>query len=1044
MIPLSVVFSICFICCFTKPCASQDLIQSELFPVSQSAKQEALTHLIQLNQQLTLSHFSVTERENNLRINQYAYAIIKALSDTIEDHATYFPIFLHLAYKLANSFQQNDRPADGEIVLNLALQAIERKFPKISDGTPPEVCETLRRLNPQLPALYAALLHYSGKTWFYKKFFLSIDEDASLDTARNLIRRSLELRTIIDSDTGCQDLPDSGNERHCCSHTLLFTRTLGYCYLEKGDFIAAQICYEHLFSKADPFEKMMAALKLVNIYSQLGKQEWDSTASQERYRQAYEKAIYVENYLKTHHFDFSGLPLACLALAEFYLDKSTLFYCPEKAEEIFGYVAKNNHRFPQMRMTKMQKKLADLYQQRSKELSQTSEQAEKKLKEAYFAGETSRLLNPDSKKRVEGISTLAAFYCRNKLFLQATLLLGNALANSEKLDTETCEKLWHQLYMTEREFTAVSAGREIAFPSYKGAMLRYKQALHDARQRFKQALTIDSCWKAHLELAHDLEAMFQGMFKEILALLPSESAGSEPFAIVAIGSLAHGTPSPYSDLEFVLVHNVSVSPEELESFSRLSTLFLLRLFALGETPFQRYWEVPPAMDMTGLEANLGIRPDRGGTISHSFGSAFKMVGTPSQLISACSSHSALFLEFSNGRLLFGSPELVRELHEKGCEKILNRPGQNKELFWYDYFNHTVPLIKVNVKGERCFSPKHCFTRGITLMLRHLALNQGIIESNPHTILQQLSVNGTLTQASMEHIDLLLRRLYTMQSLHYFECGSQTAEIALQAENFQLFLEIVEQFQKAINVILEAMQMPPHLNVKNMRSLTLCRGGYLNDFAMEDWESRGNIALMQADSRLAYAYYMKGLEENPSNTCLHFKLAEAALQDNDFDKFRDHMVQLDKELAEKSSDKMRNDVITLKVNYLKMVAARKEGNWEEVKSIRAYLEKNDAARTPILKKASLTHAFIELEIGRLERHLGHPELAIQHMERAKDLIAYKYGPLHIALLSIYEELIQSIDKDDFPKRDYYHRMIKQIGKLFPDISWFGVMDCHSLN
>ena len=64
----------------------------------------------------------------------------------------------------------------------------------------------------------------------------------------------------------------------------------------------------------------------------------------------------------------------------------------------------------------------------------------------------------------------------------------------------------------------------------------------------------------------------------------------------------------------------------------MSTLFLLKLIALGETSVHwHHWPMPVFLDMKELEAKNGLRADSGGMISSSFGGSYQLCGTISDL-----------------------------------------------------------------------------------------------------------------------------------------------------------------------------------------------------------------------------------------------------------------------------------------------------------------------------------------------------------------------------------------------------------------------------
>lgn len=91
----------------------------------QNCDRERLTDLCE---KLSLSHFSEEERISNIELHKQAYTVILSAFEDIEPHTDTLLPLLHLTYKLVNSFQQSNRGAEGEIVLRLAYQTLEKCF----------------------------------------------------------------------------------------------------------------------------------------------------------------------------------------------------------------------------------------------------------------------------------------------------------------------------------------------------------------------------------------------------------------------------------------------------------------------------------------------------------------------------------------------------------------------------------------------------------------------------------------------------------------------------------------------------------------------------------------------------------------------------------------------------------------------------------------------------------------------------------------------------------------------------------------------------
>lgn len=1004
-------------------------------------------------EKLSLSHFDQHERAANIQLHDEAFAVIQATFGDIKECTNTLLLFLHLSYKLANSFQQNSRGAEGEIVLSLASQALEKCFSNIHTTQSSQACKILHNVHPLLPSLYSAVLHYQSKSYFYRKSLSPLEDEKMLQQAEISLNRSLEIRKWIDQNLErCMEPLDSGGDPYYCSHTTLFFRTQGYIYIEKGDFDAARELYEKILETIDDkFEQILASLQLVKIYAKLAHQEWETEKIYLYYLMAYQQVQRAEFFLSTNNF--SGYPSACLILAEFYSDKQNPYYNIIEAKNLLEKVIYNQRTFSQDRTIATRKKLAEIYEELAHLLKDQVEQFEEETKENYFARKTF-LLSPFS-SRIENVIGLASLYRRQKQFLQAALLISNALFQNnhpDQLTSQYSEKLWHQLYLVEKEFTDSLTSihlrnpDSLTFSNYKASILRHKHALKEAREHFKQKLTLETCWETHQQLTKNFRQIYKKMFNEALS---SFNPPPVPFAILGLGSLAREIPSPYSDLEFALVYSEEISNTERVYFDELSTSFLLKLIALGETPVHLFkWNPPFSLDTSRLEVMEGLRPDAGGSISHSFGQSINLKGTISELLQKAHVNIILQQEYSRAFLIFGSAQLFQSLQQQAQKVLLEATDETKiHFFWKDKILHTPPIIKINDQGQRCYSLKHSFLRGLIFFLYNLAWHHSILEKNPQATLEALENCGNIGAAQKEKIGQLIKKLLYQRSCHYLEQKGQIEDRIILDHEWDDFLDLIKTFNQVINLLTNKWSTENHQfdtqmqTDKNLiRVQFLHRAGYLQ-LAEKDLsqqlqsstslyelvELQGDNAFIQSKTNLAYARYQQALQLNPSNNLLHFKLTESALRLNLLVNAKTHLRELENELY----DKKINDVIQLKIEYFKIIIARLEKEWKLVNTL---LQAYENKMMSMSQKGNLIHALFEVEKGRFQNHLNNKLKAKEHFELAKQLIIRRYGPLHPSILPIYEELVKSLEPNEIAKHRLYHHNISRIEKLFPNFDW----------
>ncbi len=1025
------LFHVIFLCiCIFSSLTLKAEETSSKFP-SIALKNQSLAILHDLNKAITLSNFLAEEREQNLQYSQKALDTLKFLSDKIDISSEHFPDYLQLTYKLANCLQQNDRPAEAEIILELALKQIQSKLPQAHNIPATDLCAALSSFHPRLPSLYAALLHYQAKSYFYQKN-TPLKKGCGEEEEYQL-KQALDIRSIIDNNPKTYEEPaDSGQEGFYCSHTIVFLRTLGYFYNEKGNIASSRTIYEQLFSQEDPFEKMLAALQLISVFSHLACQECNLEKTHLYYELAHDKALFVENYIETH--SYSGLPNACIGLSNFYANLSNPFYDIIKAKEFLEKSVFNQRSFSLERTLTAEKRLSAVYQKIAKTLEKDHEKKTQDLQESYFSSKTSSLQKSEE-VRIAAIIKTASLYRVQKKFLEATLLLSNVLPSIHE-NLELKEEIWTELFLVEKEFlktldnSHVRLEAELTFSSYKNSINRYKKSLQEARNRFKKTVNVETSLASHHLLSADFTLTCTSIFKEILFFMQPPPSS---FAFMGAGSLARGILSPYSDLEFILVHEAK-SPIQRQYFNKLSTFFLLRLLAIGETPVSSFISESSLLDMAGFTSIEGFMPDQGGLISHSFGKGRDMSGSPKILVSAEES-LILLMELRNSTLLFGSEKLAEELKMEAQKKLRAIPKEKHESILLNDVKAFSPLaIKVNEQGKICYSIKHMFFRGITTILSSLACHHSIVESRPERILSKLADLDVISEETRISITALYQEILFLRSFHYLASGSHLDELVLTQDEWSVFFDLECRYTKALDELLKNLpykKKPTNPTLKFLQAM--CSVGLVQevksvlpsllDNSIE--ELLGDIATVQQNPQKALSHYLTALQNNPDSVFLLLKCSESLISSGNIDSAEFYLTQA-KELIPTSENPK---LAMISVKYLQAVSVRKQNKWEVLESL---LHECLIDKDPFLKEESLIEALWKREYGLLEQYKGDFESAEKYLEKAKSIIKKKYGSCHPYLLPIYLELLQCIQPDNLAKRQVYEKQVELIKGFFPNM------------
>lgn len=1016
----------------------------------------------ELSLKMTLSNFSVEERNNNLLLCDQAYDVILEFAKQGKDPSpTLLSSFLELSYKLVNCFQQNDRSGHGEIVSRMALQVLKRKYPSLEVLESTEACELLVNDHPKLPSLYAATLHYHAKSYFYLPDHSGPDDPNLLKITEKELQKVLKMRAIIDSRPKFYEDPlDSGKLPLSCSHSTVFLRTYGMVLNNKHDFIQARLLYEKLFENEPlEFEKYVAATQLVNIYSSLAREEWDLKERQQLYNKAYAKVLFAESYIRRKYH--SGSASGCMTISTFYINKDHKYYNPKKAKDLLEDLLKCGREFSQGKTIAAKKALANLYRLISNQLLEESQKLEDEIEEEYRIIAISPFHQLHIHEQIKRVISLAEYYCECKQFLQATALLCNALSHVNNDEVPLSEALWHQLYITEKKaLDAIDSS--YLFPvynhtptAYKATIQRYQRALKLIRIKMTSASSEKPFWSLQEEVKNDIQQILTSLSKETLLLF---TAPPTPFAILGLGSYANSTLSPYSDLEFMLVHPELINQQEREYFNHFSFISLLRLIAIQETPCSRFpMGASSKLDMYQLETLLGFRPDESGAIPFSNSHTQSMSGSPGALVAR---HSTLLwpVEIFKAATMMGSPQFEMQIRNE-CQKRIQEASLDLRghLFRLNVFNTIPAIIKVNSQGKRTISFKYPFIRTITVLLNTLAAYEGIEERSPDKILLALRERKGLPQESQIAIDTFLQKLIRLRNHHYLKNKTQSEDICINEIGLEEYLQLVDEYQKLLQDLFQHFpKVSNHLTLNNpiIKFHTLCRSGFLNEAEklMELMattlpenspllsEMRGDLFLLRGKPEAAYFQYLKVIQAEPTHFTMLFKVAEAAIyniHEKEQSKIADNVFLCLNQLDTLLSNIWENDgLYNLKLNYLKILFARKTGKWDDVKTLLASIDNHPL---PFLTQGTIINALIHLEKGRLYLYEGNIIQAKTHLKQCEKLIARKYGPYHPYALPVYQEILFTISPEEFHEQMAYREKISIIKSLFQDYHWQGALD-----
>lgn len=357
---------------------------------------------------------------------------------------------------------------------------------------------------------------------------------------------------------------------------------------------------------------------------------------------------------------------------------------------------------------------------------------------------------------------------------RAAISLIEKKIQAKNLDTNL---YWNKINCVERIFISILTREVVALAPLSD---KYKSLLNSLRVKVSLMLDLniqirEICLTVQTEYIALLKAMVDDIMIEI-------GPPEKEFAILASGSLAKMTATPYSDVEiFYLISNDSCT-KDIEYIETLSKLLACRLIELGETP-------PFAPEAQSLE------PDeffiRGLMLDPPQLFPFKAhIKTPKEMSHAIfmgildaskDLANGLGIEFMNHCLIAGSKELEAEFDEH-MNAIFH---ENHNLIFSKKLFSDLLRWEIHVqrnKNKDLFSIKHNFYRPLLTILDDLQLKFWLMSSkNPWMLIKDFEKEAVIDHQLALNLEELLNQITTLRLRKYLDSQQQHDNMTIDSD-----------------------------------------------------------------------------------------------------------------------------------------------------------------------------------------------------------------------------------------------------------------------
>lgn len=697
------------------------------------------------------SNNNLLEFESNKKLNKAVTHILKTIEQEISLNRFENLIdFVHLSQAQAHFYLLSDEIVKAHIVLKRALKAIETSYGLNEKMPLGQSIDRLVKISPRLPAYYALTLHDIGRIYFYEQKVDSQNTLIGLDGAADLIAKSVAIRKIIDNDTA--HFHETHHPRlNDVGDSFVFNRRLGFILCDKGEYEQAFSLYQDLNQAAkDTYSRLLIAVKLMQICSQRAFLAPSKQRRNSFFSAANDYALEGVELLKM--VDWSMKSRAIHEIARFFMLDENPFKNLEQSQTLLESSKRllESHTLGRSIAIELTDLMSELYQKLA-EYSKTLRLQRKNLWQKQHADE---LIKNNAHGNIKICSIKKFFNWIAKIFSQEKLPLDAAIVETNafsKPDPDHIEQLYDKYRL---ECLNAIIGDTAALQSwapvksqlqiYKGKIARVRKFAREEVN--KNAPHVESIFSV---INSKMLSVYSEIFSDTLKELGSPPASH---SLVAFGSNASLTATPYSDFEYAIIIE-DESKKTKDYFELASMLFKLRLILLRETSihYANFGKVFSWTTERDSPLQAGISPDSG---------KLTLVGTVKTIADKYFDSAPNFkrLAINNHRHVWGSHSLSAKFNKAIENKFAN--GKQKmvlgQMLASDILRYDPSSLFYSRVGTMQ-NIKHNFYRTVVPHLQIVSLEHGIDEQEPWEVVRKLQKKSIITDYEAEALMAALNK-----------------------------------------------------------------------------------------------------------------------------------------------------------------------------------------------------------------------------------------------------------------------------------------------
>lgn len=757
------VFNLTTVVCFVLLLPFSFFLSSEEIP----SKQKLRMSFYILEQTFSLNN----RTELDLKRNE---ALLPLAESAVETTLKLYPNDLECLlgairnlYVEGNFYLRTERFMVAQKKLTQAKELCERYCADLDAMNADQICEVLGKTHPTLPSLYSLVLHHLGQISTHYA-----ESPIGIAHAEKYLEKSVQIREVIDSHPQYYaNVPDNNTT---VGDAVIFQRTLGYIYLQTDRLDKAEELYTDLLNVKDSYNLLISHRQLFKVYQRKGQLSLQQADKEDCYKKAMDSARLCLELIEKEIGLHVRVATIYKDIGNLYCDEQNPFQNVEEAHQILELAKFNCPNHLKITSQFIREELGRVFMKLSQKELQDAVQLH------WITTETE---NVDALKMLDDLRThlvnyesLGDIYREKQSFVLASAFYSNGLRLashlSQKGEHHYQHNFFEKLAFTEHELLKNLNIDTKPIPPlrYEWMIKEYQMDLGLLRSQAKAMLgNCEPIEKIYAVIAERYHEVLRSILKDAFAILGPPP--TENYAIMALGSIAHGFATPFSDLEFAIL----IDEDRFKSYFKiLSALFHIRINALGEAPISLFGI--NSMNWLKEDDNpspRGLMLDPWNTIplfserltpnsEPPLFKEFELIGTPgcfAKIFDAAHSNldPSKELVFYTFTRLLGKQSLMDQ-YEQELNRVLDRPPEHRtqlaaQIILIDMERYYKRLGKWLEDGN-AYELKHHFYRPFTTILDGLALHENMHASSTWKLIDKLRHNNFID----DELTVLLKTL----------------------------------------------------------------------------------------------------------------------------------------------------------------------------------------------------------------------------------------------------------------------------------------------